>query len=211
MTTEAASRIIQITVDKFRSIYAALGLHANKYLPSGASETKSALIMKAYQPKSEAIEERAKKLERRHLTPRESGRGVDVKGAAELVRKRREFGQAPLTIKLPKILLNADDFPVALADKDGETADDRKNLVGNAAIKVDLGPLYDWSKDKEKGEKDLADQVLDESEAKALDAILGDITESDLALDAPAPGTGPKLVVDPPAPAPAAEPPAAID
>lgn len=207
MTTETAKptgRIIHVTVNKFRVIYSALGLHANKYLPSQNSETKSALIMKAYQPTSETLEKLSSKLDRKHLTPRESGKGVNVKGAAELVRKRREFGETMIPLKLPKILLNADDFPTAISDKDEETADDRKNRIGNAAIKVDLGPLYDWSKDQ-KDEKELFEQRIDADVMATLEALTTDLEENgekspDVPADAGAPaadGAGPKLVKDP--------------
>lgn len=167
----------RLSINKFRAIYAALGLYTNKYLPSAGSETKGALIMKSYQGISEALESRASKLDRKYMTPKDSGKGVNVTGAAELVRKRREFGETLITIRLPRELITADDFPSAKSGGDDEeTADDRKNRQANAALKVDLGPLYDWSKDK-KGTEEL-EQSLSEQELAVLDALLPEDTDA---------------------------------
>lgn len=209
----------KLSVTKFRAIYTALGLYNNKYLPSAGSETKGALIMKSYQGISEALESRASKLDRKYMTPKDSGKGVNVTGAAELVRKRREFAETIITIKLPRELITADDFPSAKGGADDdETADDRKNRQANAALKVDLGPLYDWTKDRS-GKKDMEDQTLAEDELAALDVLVGENTDAAPAEvdathgteattgDASAEiATGPKLVKETPAAAAPGEP-----
>ena len=168
-----------LKISKFRMAIDAMKNIAAKTLGVD-SETKMALLVKAYEKPYDATTDVLKKVEVKFS--RRIGR-ADVL-SPEGVRRRDAILDRQITIKLPVKLITKADLP---AKVDGE--DDASNRQATALWVSALGPFYDH--EAKADDKELLDQDMDADELKAIDAI-ADEDESVVAIVPVAP-----LVADP--------------
>lgn len=184
-------KIIDITIEKFEQIWQGLIALTKKTLPSQESENKVGLIAAAYEPINDFVQAQKKKVNERHLV--KAGAKQSLKDPHGYDRKMARLKASKIPIRLPKTLITKSDLPL-VSDEDG----DAKNREANAAIKVMLGPLYDWELDA--AGKQLMEQSIEGASFDAIAAIAAESIDDAAPIEVrPVPEAASVEIVDEPA------------